>query len=323
MENIKSKTACLSSIPEHISMDTKVSTPLQMCFSITKSQSHHYESFWLPYGNTTIGNNNGFSLALTDGINTTVMDASANANTSSATLKRLRTFTPSVHTRGFTPVVFRQPTDDELSQDARRAYSPNKHHCSEAEYIKRRQRNRGGYRKKQYVVGLTNMGYIDIDSPTTTTLGKLPTQDNVHEALKGYWHYIHPSASRAEGKLRVLYRRNLTVFRDGCFNPDGFEWDIGAVPHEDTQLTQVNAVTDDKTLIDIDPDRTIIEVIEYILTKEMEAFKRLLDVSGINSSGIDTTSAQAHMHSKHLTNTGDDVAEERFSFTGKELVSWS
>lgn len=219
----------------------------------------------------------------------------------------------SIHSRGFSSTVYRKPSKDEFRVDAEYSYNPQKHsYTTKSKYIKQRQRLEDGYRKKVYAVGLTNIGYIDIDDLIEDIELSAPTAENLHHALNGIWHYIHPSASRKPNKYRVLYRRNLTVYSDKHFNPKTREWNL-----DSTELGTIKAITDDNIEVSVNQDLELL--IPYILNEEAKEFKRILQLNNINSSGVDLTAIQTHMHSKHLTNNGDTHIPAEI-YEGKELL---
>ena len=260
---------------------------LQINIAHSKKQLQHYESDWKPQ---ELGNK------------------SVQQHSSTQT-------TTSLHNRGFTPMVYRHPTPQEFERDALNTYNPSTHKLSKQKYIYRRQSLKFGYRKKEYVVGMTNIGYIDIDDITQTsdTL-QLPTLENLSKALEGYYYYIHPSASRKPNKFRVMYRRNLTIYSTNHFNTQTKEWEL-----DNPQLGQIKAVTDNNTPIPVNQDLQLL--IPAILRKELDQFRKLLELQNINTSGLDETALQTHMHSKHLTDTSDKIAQSS-NADGKELLQW-
>ncbi len=265
--------------------------PLVLNMARTNKQSSHYERSWSP-------------TQFLDPLQPINVDNSAE---------------PTVHTRGFAPSVYRHPTRDEYTADAETSYNPVKHsYISREKYIEQRRACVDGYRKKCYVIGLTNLGYFDIDEvkqPSDTLL--IPTVLNVSHALKqaGYWHYVHPSASRAEGKIRIIYRRDLTVYSNNHYNPETYTWNL-----EPDTLGTIRAVRDNGQSVLVDNDLQLVTI--NILHAEMTIIKNLLAEYNINSSGLDHTSLDTHMHSKHLTKNGDAKGDEAFA-DGKGLIQWT
>jgi len=278
-QDINNKAVLEANESQQNSSNSSSSTPLQLNVAHTAKQKQHYETHWKPI---TLGD-------------------------------------VSIHKRGFSPSVYRHPTPEEFKSDAEHSYNPTRHsYVTEQQYIKQRRATLYGYRKQKYVVGLTNIGYFDLDDITTTSATlELPTVENVSRAMQaeGMWCYIHPSASRKANKLRVLYRRNLTVFSTNHFNPLTREWSLNP-----SKIGEIKAITDNNIYVPVNQDIKIL--VDNILHKELETFKLLLDKHNINSSGLDSTSLHSHMHSKHLTNNGDKYLPS-IVVDGKEVVSWT
>ncbi len=237
-------------------------------------------------------------------------------------------FKPSIHKTGFSPSVYRHETPNEIDVNGPVAYSRLKNPWSGLpEYLTYRASlsNMGGYRNLDCVVGLLNTGYIDLDAVEVRSeypggvVPHVPTVENIANMLrdKNMWFYVHPSASRSEGKLRVLYRRNLTVFMDDNYDPLTYKWDLMC-----SDVSTVKAVTDEGVGVPI--ANSLVDVIEHILTCEMATFKGLMEEAGLDSSGLDFTSLHPHMHSKHLTNNNDvrGCEEWEMASSDKPLVDW-
>ncbi len=239
-----------------------------------------------------------------------------------------KVFKPSIHKTGFSPAVYRHETSDEVAVKGPVAFSRLKNPWSTLpHYLTYRHTlsEVGGYRNLDCVVGLLNTGYIDIDAVEEQSeypegvKPHIPTVENIANMLRArnIWFYVHPSASRSEGKLRVLYRRNLTVFMDKSYDPLTQVWDLTC-----SDVTATRAVTDDGVEMPI--ANSLIDVVEHILTCEMKVFKGFMEEDGIDCSGLDLTSLHPHMHSKHLTNNGDVRGCEEWEMEthNKPLVDW-
>ncbi len=245
--------------------------------------------------------------------------------TSKHQLKQSQThiFIPSVHTTGFSPSVYRHETMDEVSSRGCLAFRKiEKPWSTEGEYLTHRAElsAHGGYRNMACVGGLLNTGYIDLDAVSTPdTKLKIPDTTNIAKMLedKGLWHYVSQSASREAGKLRVLYSRGITVFMENSYNLSLNEWDLTT-----SEPSKVMAVDNFGRFVEITDN--LHNVITYILTSELGVFRDLMVEAGINSSGLDETSVNAHMHSKHLTNTGSKKGEESWDMepSTKPLIDW-
>lgn len=227
------------------------------------------------------------------------------------------TFTPSVHKTGFSPTVYRKQTSEEHIRTATKSFNNlKKYYGTLNNYLSYRKKLSaiGGFKNKETVIGLLNVGYIDIDDIKDNSNPNYPTMENLHEALdaEGLWHYVHPSASRKPNKFRVLYRRNLTLYSDNHYNIDTNTWSF-----ENSQLGNIHAVRDDGEQVEV--NQNLVALIIHILAEEHRVFSAILEKHGINSSGVDTSAKDPSMHSKHITNNNDKIVPSEI-YEGKELV---
>ncbi len=207
----------------------------------------------------------------------------------------------------FTPTVFRQPTDDEYEIIFTEAYNRRKQSQkgSIEKYIASRlAHSRNGYRMAKFAIGLLDSGYVDIDGIKPLSHGLTPTIQNVHEAMNSHFHVVFQSASAMEGKLRLIYKRNFMLYLENTYNTSSDTWNL-------------TLSSPSKKILTTNPDfplanfsSSLPKAIKQILQLETVHISSILANAGINTSGIDTTACQAHMHSKHSILAHRDIAYE-------------
>lgn len=189
-------------------------------------------------------------------------------------------------------------------------------------YCSDRTSSKVGHRRKNNVVGMGQVGYIDIDYPAELNnllkdsnanseaidkyIAKLPSEEEIRDALTplGIWFYIHPSASRKPKKFRIIYNRNIILFHPDYYNPTTHHWDLTTkgqtVIMEDAHIQYQDGSTQRLNGMPLS------QVVLTLLEKEMEVV--VTAISKVNTNiveSVDSTSLQLHMHSKHLTNDDD------------------
>ena len=127
-----------------------------------------------------------------------------------------------------------------------------------------------GHRRKDNYIGLTDIGYFDID------LGKgEPVSLTMLEALSDKFMVIAKSKSKIEGKWRLIYRRSFTIEGLTVIGSEGLNFALRTFSNQlEKQLFT-----------------------EYILRKEIDMLiERIPQVD----SHIDKTSCKVHMHSSYV-----------------------
>ncbi len=223
---------------------------------------------------------------------------------------------PELRKHAFTPTVFRQPTDDEYEIIYTEAY--NRRNQAQKgniqNYLKaRRAYSKDGYRMAKFTIGLLDSGYIDIDGTLPNSHGLTPTIENVHNAMNSLFHIVFQSASAKEGKLRLIYKRGFKLYLKDAYNTTTDTWNM-------------NIVSPSKTIMCTDPkfpiknfSSSLPKAIKQVLQLETAHISEILSNAGINTSGIDTTACQAHMHSKHSilgSKTEADYLTPLYNMTG-------
>ncbi len=132
-----------------------------------------------------------------------------------------------------------------------------------------------GHRTKDNMIGMTNLGYIDIDLPRVPAgdsyNGKILTPDDIIKALSsaGKAFYLSRSKSGTPGKYRIIYKRPFTM--------------------ENGELISTGVI--------LNTFKHAGEVCVRINRNEADAFLEILPEA---EPFIDKTSFDYHMHSKNL-----------------------
>jgi len=221
----------------------------------------------------------------------------------------------------FSPVVFRQATILENQERFAKKYSneasKREMKMTQDEYIKFRisKQVKGGYRAYKNVIGLESSGYIDIDAPDITKEGILPTQENVCEAMaeEGLLNIVFRSASNNPHKLRLLYRRGFKLYYTGAYDSNTTSWDT-TVYYEKPTIIHSTDPTIFKT-----NKTSMTNVINSVLYQELTYITQILADAGINTSGIDATSSNAHMHSAHCMKPDEAYPQPSMFLNGGAL----
>ncbi len=239
------------------------------------------------------------------------------------------------------PTVFRQPTEAEYIELYTKQYNKklNNHiqnsldHTQSAvelrelyikalpldKYLRTRiKHSQDGYRAYNFVIGLEDAGYIDVDSTRPDTEGNTPTQNNLHEALKkaNIYHIIFQSASAKDGKYRILYKRGYKLYLDGTYKTLTDEWNLQNPTSQNIKSTKSDFP------FYMFPKLKLPQLIAQVIFQETMYIADVLAKEGINVSGIDLTACKAHMHSAHSIDTNrplTDYAEPIMYTEGESL----
>lgn len=221
-----------------------------------------------------------------------------------------------LRTSAFTPTVFRAPTTEEYTLMYSKTYNrkaQQDHNLTD--YIAFRiKKSHDGYRQKQFAIGLTDRGYVDIDGVKPDSIGHLPTLANVAAVMKSHnlYHIVFQSGSAKAGKLRLIYSRHFMLYLESSYSAEsGFD------------LTNPNT---SKNIRCTDPEfplkdysRSMPMAIGQILKAETTYIATLLADAGINTSGIDLTACHAHMHSAHCMRPDTEYESPIYDVDGGSL----
>ena len=231
-------------------------------------------------------------------------------------------FAPSSHSidklrqRAFTPTVFREPTEDEYELIFTQAYNRKEQSkASLPQYIATRKlHSNHGYRAYQYVIGLLDSGYIDIDGIKAHSEGITPTISNVHKAMtdRNLFNVVFQSASAKEGKLRLIYKRSFMLYLDGAYNISSDTWNLTYPKSKRIMCTNSEFPLHLFS-------KSLPKTIGDILKQETSYISEILASAGINTSGIDLTACKAHMHSKHCMAPNVQYEEPLYFMEGEAL----
>lgn len=221
----------------------------------------------------------------------------------------------------FTPTVFRSPNPEEYREIFLGAYnrkisskkpSLDYNKVTPQQYIESRLEHLKpdtGYRAYEYVIGLLDHGYVDIDGVKPNSIGDLPTIANVHNAMteQGLYNIVFQSASVKPGKLRLIYKRSFKLYLDGVYDETSDLWSL-TYP-KSRKIICTNTAFPLHLF-----SKSLKVMIAQIISQETAYIGETLASAGLNTSGIDLTACKAHMHSKHCM-VPDTVYDEPQYFT--------
>ncbi len=137
----------------------------------------------------------------------------------------------------------------------------------------------GNHRKSEYLIGMSNLGYIDIDADFEPIFN-----DGLIDFCRENHFGLARSGSNKKGKYRIIFKRSITIEIDN--NETLIKWISGG--SDGFVLEQFRTGPE-----------SIAGAARYVLETELEYFKELLEGYG-NTLNIDITSANPAMHSKEL-----------------------
>ncbi len=153
----------------------------------------------------------------------------------------------------------------------------------------------GSHRKSEFLVGMTNLGYVDIDAGFEPLY---KSEDLERICKKNAWG-LSRSGSQKQGKFRIIFKRGVEVV---------------------TQKNRAIALGFEMEMFSIEKEY-ISGLVRYILQAELEYFCEVLP--GGNVKNIDITSANPAMHSKELGEVLVEFESEKMPEMSLELYDFT
>ncbi len=128
----------------------------------------------------------------------------------------------------------------------------------------------------------------------------MPTIENVHNAMKSHnlYNVVFQSASMGAGKLRLIYKRSFMLYLDGVYSEATDTWELASNTKRSSKIR-----CDNNSFPLHYFSASLPKAINEILLQELRYISNILAERGINTSKVDTSAPQSHMHSAHCINT--------------------